>query len=156
MPSCTDILISIYPTHTSNIIDGTKRVELRRRAIRVPRGTKVWIYSTRPRASIDAFAIIDDVHELKPSELWKQFGKDAGISRQEFDVYFAGSKTGCAVVLRNVTALRPHIPLKSIRTWAESFQPPQFFKKLGPDSIELAFLHSAARSYVAPAGLGCA
>lgn len=145
MRRCTDILVSIYPCHTTNIINGTKRVELRRRPIRVPRGTRVWIYSTRPRACVDAFAIIDSVYELKPTELWRRFGRDASISRQDFDEYFAGLEIGYALVLRNVIALRPTLALESIRIKAGVFHPPQFFKKLNSDSVELALLRSAAQ-----------
>ena len=144
MRSCTDILVSLYPCHSTKIINGSKRVELRRRAIRVPPGTRIWIYSTRPRACVDAFAVIDAVHELEPTELWRRFGRDASITRQDFDEYFAGLEIGYALVLRNVIALRPTLALESIRIKAGAFHPPQFFKKLNAGSVELAILKSAA------------
>lgn len=146
MRSCTDILISVYPCHAKNIINGSKRVELRRRAIRVPCGTRIWIYSTRPRACVDAFAIVDAVHELKPAELWRRFGREASVSRQDFDDYFGESEIGCALVLRNVIVLRPTLPLNLIRTKAGAFYPPQFFKRLKAGSVELAVLKSAVPS----------
>jgi predicted transcriptional regulator len=156
MRSCTDILISVHPCRTTNIINGSKRVELRRRAIRVPRGTRIWIYSTRPRACVDAFAIVDAVHELKPTELWRRFGQDASVSRQDFDDYFAGLEIGYALVLRNVIALQPTLPLELIRIKAGVFHPPQFFKRLSAGSVELAILKSAAPRLGLPDSIGTA
>jgi predicted transcriptional regulator len=81
---------------------------------------------------------------LKPAVLWRRFGRDAVISRQDFDEYFAGLETGYALVLRDVIALRPTLPLEVLRNKAGEFHPPQFFKKLNAGSVELAILLMSA------------
>lgn len=144
MLCCSDILISVYPSYAAKILHGTKTVEFRRRPIRVQPGTRMWIYSTLPRGSIFALAIVDAVHELHPSVLWQRFSKQADISKQDFEEYFAGTEIGFALVLGKVIPIRPEVGLEVMRGGAGAFRPPQFFKKLDPNGAELALLRSCA------------
>lgn len=144
MHCCSDILVSIYPSYAIKILRGTKKVELRRRRIRVAPGTRMWIYSTKPLCSVNVLAIVQAVHELRPLELWQRFAEDADITKPDFEEYFAGATTGCAVVLGKVVPILPEVALEVIRRKVKTFRPPQFFKKLGPGSAELAILRSAA------------
>lgn len=144
MHCCSDILVSVYPCYAAKILDGTKTVELRRRRIRVRPGTRMWIYSTKPLGSVNILAIVEAVHELRPAELWQRFAEKADISKPDFQEYFAGAQTGCALVLGKVVPLLPEVALEVIRRKIKTFRPPQFFKKLSPNSAELAILTSAA------------
>ena len=42
------ILISLEPRHAENILEGRKRVELRRRTMNVTIGSTVWMYAKLP------------------------------------------------------------------------------------------------------------
>jgi predicted transcriptional regulator len=137
---CKDILISLRPEHSDDILSGRKTVELRRRPVRVDPGTRVWLYTKLPRGSVDAFAIVDAVYEGSQEELWEQFGDKVAISRTDFDEYMDGMCTGCAIVFRSVAPLCRAVQLREIRQRVKTFHPPQFFKKLLPDSKELALL----------------
>ena len=99
---CSDILISLHPRHCDNLVSGWKTVELRRRKIAVQPGTRVWIYSTHPRARIEACAIVEGVFSGSHNELWNAFGDKVAVSRCEFDHYFAGTADAHAIVLREV------------------------------------------------------
>ncbi len=102
---CSDILISLLPQHCDNVVAGIKTVELRRRKPNVPPGTRVWIYTKRPRACIAAVAVIEAIYEGSHNELWKRFGHRVAISRPDFDEYLAGSNRGYAIVLRSASSL---------------------------------------------------
>jgi predicted transcriptional regulator len=51
------ILISLEPRHAENLLDGRKRVELRRHAMNVSIGSTVWMYAKLPVGSIIGRAI---------------------------------------------------------------------------------------------------
>jgi predicted transcriptional regulator len=133
---CRDILISLAPAYTRAILDGKKTVELRRRRLRVGNGTRVWIYSKTPAACIEAMAYVESIHEGNPDTLWGDFGDAAGISRAEFDRYFAGCSRGWALTLTRVRALTPALNLNVMRSEFAGFHPPQFFKRLSQEEIK--------------------
>jgi predicted transcriptional regulator len=124
------------------MLEGLKTVELRRRPVRVTPGTRVWIYSTTPRARLDATGVIQGVHESHPNEIWQRFGSRSGVSRSDFDGYFAGARTACAIVLTDIAPLAHSLSLGDLRRRVQRFHPPQFFKKLEPGSQVLACLES--------------
>ena len=137
---CSDILISLHPRHCDNLVSGRKTVELRRRKMAVRPGTRVWIYSTRPRACVEAYAIVQDVVSGSHDELWNAYSDKVAVSRCEFDHYFAGTADAHAIVLREVATLKPSIKLKELRRRLAGFHPPQFFKRLAPSCSELFVL----------------
>ena len=136
----SDILISLHPRHCDNLVKGRKTVELRRRKMAVQPGTRVWIYSTRPRACVEARAVVEGVFSGPHDKLWKAFGDKVAVSRCEFDRYFAGTVVAHAIVLREVVPLEPSIKLKELRRRLVGFHPPQFFKWLTPSWSEVFIL----------------
>jgi predicted transcriptional regulator len=130
MSDCRDILISVAPIHAEAILSGKKTVELRRRRLKVPTGTRVWIYSKVPVGRVEATAIVDRVSHSDPDSLWEEFHQCVAISRTAFDQYFAGCASGCAVVLREVSPISPSMGLTHLRAQFSNFHPPQFFKRL--------------------------
>jgi len=137
---CRDILISLHPEHTQSVLSGRKTVELRRRQLRVEPGTRIWIYTKRPRACIEAVAVLGAVHEDTHDELWRRFGTQVAISRSAFDAYLAGTERGYALEFASVSALSVAIDLDEMRSSVHCFRPPQFFKRLDPNGSEVAFL----------------
>lgn len=125
-----NILISLEPRHARNILSGTKKVELRRRAPRVLPGTVVWMYSKMPEGSVVGHATIKRIHEASPQYLWRRFKNQTGVSRAEFFEYFSHRSVGVAIELRDTRRLENPVSLKQLRSIDEFFQPPQFFKRL--------------------------
>ena len=142
-----NILISVEGRHAASMVCGTKTVELRRRAIRVPSGCRVWIYSKTPRGSLEALGIVANTVEAAPEDLWKQYGAQCAIALHEFESYFAGITLGCAILFRNFYRLNPILSLGDIRAKYSTFQPPQFFKKLPDNCPELTLFQSALPSH---------
>lgn len=121
------ILISLEPRHAENILEGRKRVELRRRTMNVTIGSTVWMYAKVPVGSIIGRAIVAAIHVLAPATLWQRFGAVSGISRSEFFEYFADRDQGTALELSDCRRLTHAFDLEALRRFHHGFQPPQFF-----------------------------
>lgn len=150
MTADDDILISLERRHADNIFSGLKRVELRRRSMRVSPGTTVWIYVKLPTGSVMGRAKVESIHVLSPATLWKNFGKVSGLSRSEFFEYFDGLQKGVALALVEAEELKTPISLKDMRELSAGFQPPQFFIRLGKDT---PVLHEMKSRVLADAAL---
>jgi predicted transcriptional regulator len=138
-----NILISIHTRHLENMLAGHKTVELRRRALRVVPGTRVWIYCTHPTSQVRAVATIKIILTAPPIEIWDQYGARSGLLKTEFDSYFDKAQIGCAIVLSDIRRLSSPLALATIRKSVKRFQPPQFFKRLTPNCPEFSLLRKA-------------
>ncbi len=141
----TDILMSIKPPYVDMIVSGSKTVEIRKRAVRVPAGARIWIYATSPRRQVVASARLEEVVLDTADEIWRTFGDRAGIDRLDFNAYVGDSRLVAALSLTDVTALAaPLCP----RSETPAFRPPQSYSFLR-DAELLAALeerHSTERS----------
>jgi predicted transcriptional regulator len=135
-----DILISLHKKYVVQMLQGQKTIELRRRTVRVSRGTRVWIYSKAPHAVVEVLAIVDRVVSAPPEQLWNDYKDQLGISKAEFESYFLDASLGCALVLRDIERLPSSIALAEIRHRSSSFQPPQFFIRFRSNDPALKFL----------------
>jgi predicted transcriptional regulator len=84
-----------------------------------------------------------------PSDIWKDYGHLAGVTRSEFDNYFEGSSTACGIVMCKIHKVAPAPSLDELRLKSSSFHPPQFFKRMLPGDGALDLL----RMRVAPVAL---
>jgi predicted transcriptional regulator len=139
-----DILISIRPEYVAGMLGGNKSVEVRRRAIRVPVGTTVWIYETVPSGRIGVSAEISALDEGVPDEIWRRYHDRLGISRKAFLSYVNGSEQACVVVLGRITPLRRSLRLTELRTALGAFTVPQFYRRLAQDGPELSLLRGCS------------
>ncbi len=123
------LLLSIRPRFVDAILAGAKRVELRRRKPRAESGHAL-IYATSPRMELVAsFRVASVVHA--PLELlWQSYGDLAGITRGEFDAYFAGLQFGVAISIAEITKFSQPVRLEVIRETWNGFHPPQGFRYL--------------------------
>jgi predicted transcriptional regulator len=122
-----EILISLKPRHATNIFQGEKTVELRKRRPNVAPGTRVWIYVTSPTAAIKGYANLVEIRSGPPPLIWKDLGSRTGISKDEFEAYFEASATAHALVLADIMEMKQALRLKRIRELVDDFHPPQFF-----------------------------
>ena len=134
MNQCTaikqDILISIQPEYASQIMEGCKTVELRRRFVEnVNQDTRLFIYSSNPVGAIIGCAKIDKVIKLPIKQIWKRFHKQACIGKNDFDKYFDGVEFGFVVSLGDVTPLTELLVREDILDrWG--IRPPQSYMYL--------------------------
>jgi predicted transcriptional regulator len=125
-----DLLLSIRPNYVDDILNGKKTVELRRRfSEAATAGSILLIYSTSPTQAVVGYATIEAVKKLPLGKLWKLHGKDACVSREEFDQYFSGVSEGFAILLKDVTILKKRVSASHLREKL-GFVPPQSFMYL--------------------------
>lgn len=119
------LLMSIRPKFAEAILSGAKTVELRRRPPR-DQPTVVLIYGSGAIGAVLGVAQLKDIHTSTPNEIWRQFGGFAGVSRAEFNAYFAGSETASALELTDVRRSDADVPLTSLREFG--LEPPQSWR----------------------------
>lgn len=129
----THALISLEQRFAEGILRSTKRVELRRRPMRLEVGTTIWMYVKVPVGKVVGSAQVHSMHELAPSTLWRRYGDVSGLARGEFYEYFSGLSKGFVVLLTNPKQLSESVSLDQLRKLNGAFQPPQFFQHLAQD-----------------------
>lgn len=96
-----DFVLSIKPEYATRIVDGLKKVELRRR---FPYGTatdaKLFIYATVPLQSVLGYATIEEVRRLPVEEIWRNYHDVAYIDKPAFDEYYGNLAQGYVLVDR--------------------------------------------------------
>jgi predicted transcriptional regulator len=140
MTAAAHALISLEERFAEGILNGDKLVELRRRPMRLPVGTTIWMYVKVPVGKVVGSARVHSLHSLAPQTLWRRFGDVSGLRRAEFFDYFGGIERGFALVLENPTRLTNSVPLDRLRSLSDGFQPPQFFQHLASDGAMVAAL----------------
>ena len=128
----SEILISVEPRYFATILSGEKTVELRRRALRITEGARIWLYCKAPIASISAVCQLRYSETLTVADLWAKHGAQLALSKSEYDAYLDGRDTAHALVLGEVRSLNDPIDLEAARALRINFQPPQFFMHLRP------------------------
>jgi predicted transcriptional regulator len=119
-------VLSIRPTYVERILAGHKTIELRRRFPSLLAPGIALIYATAPVQAIVATVQVAIVETLSISALWRRRGRGAAVTREEFDAYFDGTETGCALLLRDVVRLPTPIHLTVLAHRFE-FSPPQSY-----------------------------
>ena len=114
MDADSHAMISIHSDHAANIVGGVKTVELRRRFMSMPVGSRLWIYSTLPVGALVATATIVAIDCDTPTKLWSRYQIEAAVSKSAFFEYFGSCKLGCAIQLDCIEPISP-VPLDSIR-----------------------------------------
>ena len=137
-----DIVISVKEEYLTLILSGEKTIELRRKVINVPPGSRVWLYAKSPTAHIRACATVRMVVKATPRAVWSRYHSKVGITRDQSDSYFEGSSIACAILLKDVRRVVPAVELSDLRSRLKSFHPPQFFKRLHRGSPEFLLLRS--------------
>ena len=125
-----EALISIRPEYVQAMIEGRKRVEFRRRNLRLAPNSRLWIYSTLPTAAVTAVATVTGVDSGTVNAIWRRHGKRGSIGRSDFDKYFLGVDQAFAIEIKCISVLTNGIGLSSLRTAVDGFQPPQTYLKV--------------------------
>jgi predicted transcriptional regulator len=123
-----DALISIKPKYVDRFLSGQKVIEIRNRKINLANDSKLWIYATLPKASIQTIAYVKQVEIDTPKIIWEKHRELVGISEDTYLRYVNGSRKISAIIMRNIQRLNTEIKLKEIRDLVPGFQPPQFIK----------------------------
>ena len=122
-----DFILSIRPEYADKIVDGLKRVELRRR---FPYGTvtgaRIYVYATAPIQAVIGYATIRTVERLPVEQIWLKYHDVACITREDFAAYYQNVSSGYVVLLRDPVRIRRPIKLEVLKSEI-NFTPPQSF-----------------------------
>lgn len=129
-----EALISIKPAFVDKICAGEKTVELRNRRINLESGTRLWLYSTLPSGTLEAFTIVDSVDYDTPNSIWDRYSDRIFLKKYLFDEYTQGCDKVSAIVFSEITKIQPALSLDSMRDYHNNFQPPQFYKWITSES----------------------
>ncbi|HUV04073.1 MAG TPA: hypothetical protein VMX94_03080 [Armatimonadota bacterium] len=110
----THLVISIQPKYALRIVEGRKRVEIRRRFARKWSGARLALYASNPVCAIIGEATVDKVVSDTPSSIWATFHSDVGCSEEEFLSYVGTASKVHAIVLKNVEPYNRTLPLKEV------------------------------------------
>lgn len=130
-PEQRSLLLSVRPRFADAILDGTKRVELRRTRIGATDGTLVILYATAPTMAVIGVATLAGRETNTPTEIWRKHHRDLGLSRTEFDSYLDGASHPTALTLEHAHRLDTAYPLATLRR-ANGFCPPQSYRFVSP------------------------
>lgn len=124
------LLVSIHPRFAQAVVEGTKRVELRRLRPAVESGDPIVFYETAPTCAVVARAVISCVSTGRPYRLWRSVGGESGLTRREFMAYFSNCPMGFAIAFNAVSVLSEPVTLDSLRRAVPDFAPPQSYHYL--------------------------
>lgn len=128
-------LLSIHPRHAEAILDGRKRVELRR--VPVARDTThVLVYATAPTQAVVGWFEVDGIDEASRTAIWNQHQFVTGVSRREYRDYFSGASRAFAIRVGRSHRLDPPISLDRLPGVR---RPPQSFQYVDPEACGWIF-----------------
>lgn len=134
----TALFLSLRPRYADLLLDGRKTVELRRVRPAAAVGSIVLLYASSPTMTLVGRATIGQIYVASLNEIWHRHGSKTGISRDEYDLYFAGIDRAVAIELQGIRRLERPRHLDDLRRRLGGFRPPQSYRYL--DSRELAAL----------------
>ena len=128
-------LLSIHPRFAEAILNGEKRVELRRSPV-APDVSHVLIYATAPVQSVIGWFEVLGVDTGSKTSVWTQHGTVAGVSRSEYRTYFSGADRAFAIRVGKVRRLANELCLDQIPGVR---RPPQSFQYVDAEQIGWLF-----------------
>lgn len=136
------VMISLNPVYGKLVLSGSKTVELRSRIVRIKPYTKVWIYVKSPVGKVVAQADVEQVIHDHPSVIWNEYREQMCIDRAYFEDYVGDRCLVSAIVMQRLRKLDEPVSIGGIRHVVSTFQPPQFYSRIVPDSVLFRILNN--------------
>lgn len=124
------IFLSVKPKYAKQILSGEKTVELRRNRPRLSNGSLVVLYVSSPVKAVLGAFYVDRVVAASPDALWPLVEAASGLTREEYDAYYAGATQGIGIFVRSAHRIKTPYQLADLRRDSPHFHPPQAFRYL--------------------------
>jgi len=125
------ILMSIKAKYAKKVLEGKKKVEIRKKFSQKWTGHKVSIYASRPECSLVGEALISRVVVDKPKNIWLLFHEQIGCTLEEFNGYTRDTSEVYAIVLEEPKPYRKNISLRDACDLThKELNPPQSYYNL--------------------------
>lgn len=116
-------LLSIRPEYVQQIIEGTKKVEFRKK-IFSNTVKKVLVYSSSPQKRIVGYFEVTNIIVDTPTKIWEQYEEVGGIRKEKYDDYYKNSKQAYAIEIDKFFSFSDSL---NPQEFDSSFRPPQSF-----------------------------
>jgi predicted transcriptional regulator len=116
--------LSIKRVYAEQIIDGTKKIELRKRSIGMELGDLILLYETTPDSVIRGGFIADKTISLPVSKMWSKYHHLLGVEKEFYDIYFENCEFAYGTFVYQ-SFVFPSIPLTQLHELCPRFTPPQ-------------------------------
>lgn len=107
------VVLSIKPEFASKIFDGTKKFEFRKAIFKKSNIRTVVVYASSPIQKVIGEFEIEKIITDNLDALWGLTHAESGISKEYFDRYFNGKKTGYAIKIKTTRRYKTPKSLKS-------------------------------------------
>ena len=124
----------IKPIYAQKLVDGEKKYEFRKSAIRSDL-THIIIYASSPVKRIIGIAEVSGVTVASPSAIWTKSKHAAGIERKAYDEYFHDKTKAYSIEIKKIIPLKKAIALAELENGFKvpqsfSYVDPQFYRKV--------------------------
>jgi predicted transcriptional regulator len=116
--------LSIKRIYAERIIDGIKKIELRKRSIGLELGDLILLYETTPDSMIKGGFIADKTISLPVAQMWSKYHHILGVDKDFYDIYFDKCELAYGTFIYQSFSF-PSISLKEINELCPNFIPPQ-------------------------------
>jgi predicted transcriptional regulator len=118
------IILSIKPKYAEAILSGNKKCEFRKAPF--PKGLSlVILYASNGSGKIIGYFTVKNQVVDTPTKIWRLHSSAAGITREEYDDYYAGTENAMCIEVGKARRIEPPIdPFECIR----GFVVPQSFR----------------------------
>lgn len=106
-----DLLMSIQPKSAGRVLNGQKKIEIRRKFSTKWIGHRVCLYASSPTSALVGEARIGGVVVGRPEDIWANFHAMIGCTKEEFDAYTKLAGQVYAIVFDEVRPYKGNIPL---------------------------------------------
>ena len=130
------LLLSLKPRFATSILDGTKKVELRRVAPKIQPGQIVLIYASSPVRQLAGTCRVVRLDVAPKSAIWERYRNQCGVTEAEYEAYFEGAEDAVAIVVDKPRTLQEPPSLATLRNRVAGFRPPQSFRYLSTSMLE--------------------
>jgi predicted transcriptional regulator len=122
--SC-DLVLSVKPRWAESIINGVKKIEVRRKFDSKWEGAIVWIYASDPQREFVGEARISKVFKGNPQNIWDNWRTELGCTQEEFQYYCKGTDMVSALWLDDIRPFKNPILRSQLETLIqEDLNPP--------------------------------
>ena len=123
-----DLLMSIQPRFAGRVLEGQKRIEIRKKFSSKWIGHTVCLYASSPTKALVGEARISNVVNDTPENIWSEFGYHIGCSKQEFDAYTKTAQQVYAIAFDTVRPYKKHMRLADANFLLDAdLTPPQSY-----------------------------
>lgn len=123
------LLFSLQPQYADLVFAGDKTIELRRRAGDIA-NREAFIYVSSPNRILRGGFKIGKIWSGQPDKLWKKVSESAGISRETYYSYYAGTNTAFALEILDAWEYTNPKSLEDLRLQFPGFVVPQSYRQI--------------------------